>query len=93
MFKLIEFFTKTISWLQIVASPLLFGLGIGTLVYYSNPNETRLLVGISIAVLGLLVGIIWATYIWRTRGTITFMSKIKSTSELDQIEENDIDIK
>lgn len=91
MNKLIEFITEVVGWLQIVASPLLIGLSIGTIVYVSNPSTARLVFGISIAALGLIIGIIWATNIWKKTGTMRFMSRIMATPELDPLEttEND----
>lgn len=87
MFKIFEYITEAVGWLQIVASPLLIGLGIGAVVYFPNPTTTRLIIGISIAALGLIVGILWATKIWKTKeGTIWFLSRIMATPELDKNE-------
>ncbi len=57
----------------------------------SNPSTARLVFGISIATLGLIIGIIWATNIWKKTGTMRFMSRIMATPELDPLEttEND----
>ncbi|MBL0288993.1 MAG: hypothetical protein IPQ19_16835 [Bacteroidetes bacterium] len=91
MHKILDYLTKVIGWLQIVASPLLFGLGIGAIIFFPNPTTTRLIIGISIATLGLVMGIFLATKIWKTKeGTIGFMSKILATPELDK---NDSDRK
>ncbi len=83
MFRVLEFITEAIGWLQIVASPLLIGLGIGALVYFSHPTELRMIVGISVAALGLVIGIVWATRIWKKYGTMRFLSRIIATPELD----------
>ncbi len=84
MFKFLKFITEAIGWLQIVASPFLIGLGIGAVIYFSKPDTTRLILGISIATLGLIVGIIIATRIWKKKGTVNFMSRITATPELDE---------
>lgn len=55
MHKILDYLTKVIGWLQIVASPLLFGLGIGAIIFFPNPTTTRLIIGISIATLGLVL--------------------------------------
>lgn len=39
--------------------------------------------GSSIAVIGLVIGIIWATRIWKKSGTLNFMSRINASPELD----------
>ncbi len=85
-----ELFTEVMGWLQIVASPLLIGLAIGAIIYFSNQTTVRLIIGIGVAVSGLIVGIIWATKQWKGKGTIWFMSRIMATPELDNLEdEND----
>ena len=82
-----ETFTEIIGWLQIVASPLFVGVIIGGLIYLSNPTNLRLLIGISIAIIGLLVGIIWATRIWKKSGTVNFVSRISASPELDNLDQ------
>lgn len=56
-----------IAWLQIVASPLIIGLGIGAFIYFPNPTVTRLSIAIIISVLGLIIGIVWANRIWKLK--------------------------
>ena len=87
IFKVFEFITEIIGWLQIVASPLLIGLAIGSIVYFPNPSLTRLILGIIISTIGLVLGIIWATKKWKGRGTIFFLSRIMATPELDNTDE------
>lgn len=86
MIKLLKSITQAIGWLQIAASPMLIGIFIGALVYYSNPSNTNLIIGISVAILGIIFGIFWATKISKTKGSIEFMSKIIATPELDKKE-------
>ncbi len=91
MFRFFEFITETIGWLQIVASPLLIGLGIGAFIYFPDPTTIRLVLGIIVATLGLIVGIIWANKAWKGKGTIWFVSRVMATPELDEPdEENNI---
>jgi hypothetical protein len=87
IFRVLEFSIELIGWLQIVASPLLFGLAVGAIIYFTVPTTTRLIIGIAVAVIGLLVGIIWATKQWKGKGTIWFMSRIMATPELDKPDE------
>lgn len=84
IFKVFEFITELIGWLQIVASPLLLGLAIGAIIYFPNPSTTRLVFGMLVATIGLVIGIIWATKQWKGKGTIWFMSRIMATPELDK---------
>lgn len=43
--------------------------------------------GIIVATIGLVIGIIWATRQWKGKGTIWFMSRIMATPELDNPDE------
>jgi hypothetical protein len=87
--SLFELFIEVCGWLQIVASPLLIGLLIGFIVYLTKPDTTGIVIGISIAALGLVIGIIWATRVWKRKGTIEFISKISATPELDKLKEQE----
>lgn len=78
-----EIFTEIMGWLQIFISPFLIGIIIGVIIYVSNPNSTGLFIGIMISVIGFIIGIVWATRVWKKRGTIHFISKIMGTQELD----------
>ena len=86
--KILEWLTSFIAWLQIVFSPLFFGLVLGLIVYGIYPTTTGLFVGIAIAVLGLTVGIIFATRIWKKRGTVDFISRVSASPELDNLEDD-----
>ncbi len=83
MQKKFEWFLEAIAWLQIVASPLLIGVLIGAGVYFPDPSPTRFVLGVAIVVLGLVIGILWATRIWRTTGTIWYVSRVSATPDLD----------
>lgn len=87
IFRVFEFITEVIGWLQIVASPLLIGLAVGAIIYFSDQTTTRLLIGIAVATGGLIVGIVWATKQWKGKGTIWFVSRIMATPELDKADE------
>lgn len=42
------------------------------------------------AIIGCILGVIWASRIWRKQGTTTFLSKIIATPDLDHIDQKDI---
>jgi hypothetical protein len=84
--KILEWLTSFISWLQIVASPLFFGLIIGLVVYGIYPTTIGLILGIAVATLGLVVGIIFATKIWKKRGTVDFISRVSASPELGNLD-------
>ena len=79
---------EVIGWLQIVASPLLISLGIGAAIYFPSPTLTRLIIAMIIVSFGLVIGIVWANRIWKTKGTMWFVSQISATPDLDNLEKN-----
>ena len=87
--KILEWLTSFIAWLQIVFSPLFFGVVLGLIVYGIYPTITGLVLGIAIAVLGLPIGIIFATRVWKKRGTVDFISRVSASPELDNLEDNE----
>jgi 4-amino-4-deoxy-L-arabinose transferase-like glycosyltransferase len=70
--KIVEY----IGWIQIVLSPLLIALLIATPFYLSKQTKERLFISFLIVFTGLLIGIIFATKILKTRGTINFLSNM-----------------
>lgn len=88
MQKAFEYISEIIGWIQIVASPLLIGLGIGAFIYFPDPTLLRLIIGIIISIIGLIVGIIWANRVWKTKGTVWFMSQVSATPDLDNLNTN-----
>ena len=81
-----EYATEVVGWLQIVASPLLAGLIIAAFIYFPNPTIWRLIIAIGVALIGLIVGIVFATRIWKKQGTIHFVSRVMATPELDDLD-------
>jgi len=81
--RIIEIFVEILSWLRIMASPLIIGVGIGILVYGNNPNNTGMAIGVIISFIGLLFGIIGATKVWRKTGTSNFLSRVNASPELN----------
>lgn len=82
--KFFHYLTEIIGWLQIIAGPVLVGLLIGALVYYNHQNTRGLIGGITIAIAGLIAGIVLGIYIWRKYGTVNFLSRLSATRELDK---------
>ena len=78
-----EFLMECIGWLQIAVSPFLLGLLAGSFVYFASPGPITLVACVTLSVIGAVAGAIWATRVWKRRGTIWFMSRIMATPELD----------
>lgn len=91
MHKIFEIITEVVGWIQIVLSPTLIGIGFGFGIYYYCPNRIGIIFGILIAVIGFIIGIIWATKKFKTTGTIHFLSRISATPELDELEKTEIE--
>ena len=89
MFKLFEKITEILGWIQIALSPTLLGIGFGFGIYYYFPNQNGTIFGIIVAVIGFIVGLIWATNKFKTTGTILFLSRITATPELDNVEKTE----
>lgn len=71
-----EKMTEIIGWIRIALSPTLLGIVIGWGIFYNFPDNTGMIIGILIALIGLIAGILWATKKLKTTGTIHFLSKI-----------------
>ena len=82
-----DYLFEIIGWLQIVSSLLLLGLIIGAVIYFSNSGTLSLIIGISVATLGLTTGIIIATRAWKKNGTIHLVSRVMATPELDNLDD------
>ncbi len=82
-----DYATEIVGWIQIVASPLLAALVIAALIYFSNPTILRFIIAILVILVGLIVGIIFATRVWKKQGTIHFVSRVMATPELDNLDE------
>ena len=89
MHKIFEIITEIVGWIQIVLSPTLLGIGFGLGIYYYFPNQNGMILGITISVIGFIIGLIWATKKFKTTGTIHFLSRISATPELDNLEKTE----
>ena len=82
-----DYVSEVVGFLQIMASPLLVGLIVAAVVYFSNTTTSGLVIAIAIAASGLIIGIIFASRAWRKNGTMHFMSRVNVSPELDDAEE------
>ena len=83
--KVLEFLIDVFSWLKIVASPFLLAVIIAVIIYLNVSGILGLILSVSILMVGVVVGVILATRIWKTQGTTTFLARIHATPELDKI--------
>ncbi|MES2478520.1 MAG: hypothetical protein V4561_05510 [Bacteroidota bacterium] len=73
---------ELINWLRIAISPTLIGALIGGLIYLKM-GEDGFLLSIFTTVIGGIIGMLWATKIWKKQGTTNFISRIDASPELD----------
>ena len=67
-------------------SPLILGLIAESIIYFTNPTSTRLVIAVVVVFAGLIIGIIWATKILEKKGTMNFLSITMATPVLDEEE-------
>ncbi len=83
--KVLEFLIDVFSWLKIVASPFLIAAIIAITIYLNVAGILGLVLSVSMLLVGIVVGVILATRIWKTQGTTTFLARIHATPELDKV--------
>lgn len=84
-----ELITELIGWISIAISPLLIGSLLGLLIYIFKTDRIGLILAILVAGSGLITGIVWASRIWKKEGTIQFLSRLISSEQMQQKEEDD----
>ena len=87
--KIVVFLVEFLGWLLIVASPFIPAALIAFVVYQNHHSTKGIVLSLSIATLGLLLGIFWATRIWKKKGTINYLSRVISSPDFDEMSKND----
>lgn len=87
MIKILEHTAKILTWLQIAVSPIIIGLIAGALIYLYNRDAYGITIGITVAVLGVIIGALWAENIRKKRGTMEHMGRLLHMPELHEKEE------
>lgn len=72
--KIIITTREIVGWIQIALTPSLFGFGIGYLLRCYLDNIAGIILGILIALTGIISGIVVATQVYKTTGTTDFLS-------------------
>jgi hypothetical protein len=81
-----ELLTEFFGWVEIVISVSLLSGMLGFLVYLLKQNTLTLVLGIAITASGFIFGIFYATKVWKTRGTVNFISRVPASPELDNLD-------
>ena len=84
MEKIFYFFIELLGWVLIAACPTFIGAIISAIIYFNMLNMLGVVLASIILFFGLLLGIIWATLVWKREGTNHFLSRIIATPDLDK---------
>jgi hypothetical protein len=84
MFKVIEYIIEIVNWIKIVLSPTLIGVVIGLIIYGNYPNFRGFIASVAFSCVGLVIGIIWATRIWKRVGTTNFIARVNASPDIDE---------
>jgi hypothetical protein len=89
MFRFFAYFIEILRWIQItiVIPIILFFFSLG--IYSAYPSNLVLYICAFFIILGFIFGAIWATRIWKTKGTSNFISKIYSSPDFDNLKIED----
>ena len=87
-YKGFEWFIEAMGWIRIFLSPFLIGCTISFFIYLNFPTQTGLVIAIAVLIICGGIGIRFATKIWRKTGTISFLSRLDATPELDKKDES-----
>lgn len=86
MHHFFEKIAEIIGWFFIVASPLTLSLLVAAFIYFSNPSILRLIIAILVILLGIIIGIIWATKVYKSkRGTVGFLSRVNTPPQNEEV--------
>ena len=80
---------EVLCWLRIVASPTIMGGVAGFVLWKGVGGTSGILIGGFVVLCGLILGIMWATRIWKKQGTSTFMSRVNTSPDLDNLTTQD----
>jgi len=80
MRKFFSLFIKTVFWIQLFISPIGIGSLIALFVYLGNPQ--LLWLSITIVVVSIVIGIVYAERVRKKHGTSRYAAKIISTPDI-----------
>lgn len=80
---------EVIAWLRIAAAPTLAGLIAGGIVRFSVAGDAGLALGIIIALIGLVLGIVLATRIWKRHGTEEYLNRLIEPPDKKETEKDE----
>ncbi len=85
MFTLFEKLIEAFSWIKIMLSPTIIGALLGVIAYANLSSPMGLTVGIALTIIGLIIGIVWATQVVKKGSASEFISRVNASPDLDKI--------
>ena len=70
----LQLFTEVMAWIFIVISLSFFTGLISIIVYLIISGKSGFVIALIIEILGVFTSIFYACYIWKTKGTVNFIS-------------------
>jgi len=89
--KIFLFFTELVGWIRIVLSPVFIAFLIGAILYHFYPTNRSLILTGGLSLVGLIIGVKWASRVWMSKGTMWYLSQITNSPELDSEQKNDLE--
>lgn len=72
------------NWIRIILSPFFVSIIVGGIVYLNIPDWNGVIFALVISLIGLIIGIIWATRIWKSEGTTHFVARVYASPDIDE---------
>lgn len=82
--KIIAWIIEIVAFCRIVLSPWIVGTFIGLIVFGSFQNDSGLIIGCILSLTGLVIGVLWATRVWKKYGATHFMGRIHASPDIDE---------
>ncbi|WP_341907073.1 hypothetical protein [Fluviicola taffensis] len=90
VFKFFDEISEIVGWLQIVSSATVLSFLLGCVLFVCLQGAAGLVLGIAVLLLGMFLGVTFATRKYKTTGTIDLLSRVDATPELDKAIEKNI---
>lgn len=87
-----NFFEKIVEWffmIRLALAPTLLGVIVGGYFYLTATSSSGIIIGIAIAVVGLILGILLVIRVKKKQTATEFISRVMATPELDKTEKKE----
>lgn len=92
LFKFFDQLSEITGWLLIVFRATVLSFLLGCVIFVCLQDTAGLVLGIAVVLLGMFLGVTFATRKFKTTGTINLLSRVSATPELDQTNEKEAQV-